>query len=64
MHDPRKFQAIIIASALDLYRKTGMRANRAYTPGNMMKVARNITGQNFKSREYEKAANALREWAK
>lgn len=64
MYDPRKYQAIVIASALDLYRKTGMKANRAYTPSAMMKAASQITGRKFKARDYETAAIALREWAR
>lgn len=57
------FQATVIASALDLYRKTGLKANRAYTSRNMMATAAAITGRKFKARDYEAAAKALREWA-
>lgn len=57
------FRAIVIASALDLYAKTGMRANRAYTPTNMLRAAREITGRTFKRGQYADAAHALREWA-
>lgn len=64
MHDPRKFQAIVLASALKLYRTTGMKANRAYTPSAMMRTASAITGKKYKAREYEKAESDLREWAR
>lgn len=57
------FVALTVARALDLYRKTGMKANRAYTPKNMMATATKVTGKKFKARDYEGAALALREWA-
>lgn len=57
------YQATVIASGLDLYRKTGMKPNRAYTPKAMMATAAAITGKKFKARDYEGAAKALREWA-
>lgn len=57
------FQALAIASALDLYAKTGMKANRSYTPTNMLKMANQITGHNYKRGQYSAAAAALREWA-
>jgi len=60
---PRHFQAAIVASALKMYIKTGMRANRAYTPKSMMRTATAITGQSFKPRDYEGAAMALRRYA-
>lgn len=58
-----KVRALIIASALNLYAKTGIKANRLYTPTNMMKAAREITGKQFKNRDYVGAAAALREYA-
>jgi hypothetical protein len=58
-----RFQAIVIARALDLYRTTGMRANRAYTPKAMMATASRILGRTFKPRAYQEAADALRAWA-
>jgi hypothetical protein len=53
------FQAAVIASALRLYAKTGMRANRAYTPTAMLAAAKRITGQSFKRGQYAEAADAL-----
>lgn len=57
------FAAITIAKALDIYAKTGMRVNRAYTPSNMMAMAKKVTGQKLKARDYTGAAQALRDWA-
>jgi hypothetical protein len=58
-----RFRCIVIAQALDLYRKTGMKANRAYTPRAMMTVARELTGLRLKPRDYMSAAIALRSLA-
>ncbi len=57
------FRARTIASALRLYAKTGMKANRAYTPSNMLAAATQITGQKFKRGQYDQAAQALTDWA-
>ena len=57
------FRAYVIASALDLYAKTGIKANRAYTPTAMLRVAKEITGKTFKRGQYAEAAAAIREWA-
>lgn len=56
------FQAITIKSALRLYARTGMKANRAYTPSAMMKMAAQITGKKFKARDYDGAVNELEIW--
>lgn len=61
-NDPRIFQAIVIRRALELYKRTGIKANRAYTPTNMMRTAAAITGKKFLSRDYMGAAQALGEW--
>lgn len=58
-----RYRAIVLATGLDLYRKTGLRPNRAYTPKAMMTAAAEITGRKFKARAYQEAAEALREWA-
>lgn len=55
------FAMAAIASALDLYARTGIRVNRAYTPRAMMAAATHHTGQTFKARDYAGAAAALRE---
>ena len=57
------FRAAVIASALKLYGKTGIKANRAYTPAAMMKAAEQITGKRFKARDYRGAAEAVQLWA-
>lgn len=57
------FQATTIATALRTYARTGMKMNRAYTPGNMLKMAEKITGKKFKRGQYTEAADALKEWA-
>jgi hypothetical protein len=49
-----------VAVALELYAKTGMKANRAYTPSNMLRFAAAKTGMKFKARDYLGAAKALR----
>jgi hypothetical protein len=58
-----RYRAIVMAQALSLYAKTGMKANRAYTPSAMIAAAREITGKHFRARAYEEAAQALRDWA-
>lgn len=62
--DVVRFQAVSLASALKLYAKTGIKANRAYTPTAMMRTAQKITGKTFASRDYMGASKALLEWAK
>ena len=59
----RIMQAIAVAKALEVYARTGHKVNTSYTPGNMMKVAKELTGQEFQPREYTRAASALRTWA-
>lgn len=61
MIEPRKFQCIVIAKALEIYAATGMQVNRAYTPRNMMAKAMELTNKSFKARDYLGAAQALRE---
>ena len=59
----RRYQALAIASALELYARTGMRANSAYTARNMISVAGRILGQAQPKRDYVGTAKRLREWA-
>lgn len=59
-----KFQALVIASALELYAKTGLQAGRAYTPTKMLAMASKLTGKTFKRGEYLPAASAIRELLK
>lgn len=58
-----RYQAVIIAGALKLYARTGIKANRAYTPKNMMRMATIITGKQFAARDYMGAHDALKAWA-
>lgn len=60
---PSKFQALAIAKALEVYARSRISVNRAYTPRNMMLTAQKITGRHFKPQDYTSAANALKEWA-
>lgn len=57
------YQAIVLASALKLYANTGMKANRAYTPSNMLKTAESITGKKYKRGQYMVAHDDLKVWA-
>jgi len=57
-----RYQAVVIRSALRLYRDTGMKANRSYTPTNMMAMASRITGRRFKPRDYTGAIAAITSW--
>lgn len=58
------FAMITLKSALSLYAKTGMKANRAYTPTAMMRTASRMTGRTFKTRDYAGAIAALDECIK
>lgn len=55
----KAYNAIVLRSALKLYMKTGIKANRDYTPKNMMKTAERLTGKTFKPRAYQAAVDAL-----
>jgi hypothetical protein len=41
------FRVRVILSALELYIRTGMKANRLYTPTNMRNAASGITGKTY-----------------
>lgn len=58
------FQAIVIATALDLYAKTHIQVNRMYTPSAMLRTASRLTQIHFKRGQYSEAAKALRFFAK
>ena len=57
------FQAIVLASALKLYAKSGMKVNASYTPTNMLRTAGQITGKHYKRGQFEEAATDLRAYA-
>ena len=61
--EPEIFQALTLAAALRLYDRCGLKANRHYTPSNMLGAASEITGQQFKRGQYTQAAAALDTWA-
>jgi hypothetical protein len=58
---PDDYRALVIAHALELYARTGLKANTAYTPTAMIRAARQITGKPLKTRDYIGAAQALRQ---
>jgi hypothetical protein len=43
----QKFEALALFSAAKLYVKTGISANTAYTPKNMMRAASDFTGMDY-----------------
>ena len=55
------YRALAIASALRLYARTGLKANRAYTPANMLRTAATILGRTrpLPARDYLGAADLL-----
>lgn len=53
------FAALAVKSALGLYIKTGMKANRAYTPKNMREFVTRLTGKPYKASELQKAHDDL-----
>lgn len=56
------YAATVLASALRLYAKTGMRANRAYSPTVMLQAATRLTGQKYRRGQYNKAAEDVQVW--
>lgn len=58
------FAMITLKGALSLYAKTGMKANRAYTPKNMRLTVEKWTGKKFRARDYAGMIAALDECIK
>jgi hypothetical protein len=54
------FQALSLASGMDLYAKTGMRPNRAWTPTAMLRTAGSMTDKTYKRGQYAQASADLR----
>lgn len=52
---------VVLKNAIKLYKNTGMKANRAYTPTNMRRKAEELTGKKFKARDYDGMIAALEE---
>jgi hypothetical protein len=59
--DPKVFQYLVIASALEMWAKHKIKANRSYTPKNMIGTAGRLLGREFAPRDYMGAAKALRD---
>ncbi len=59
-NNPIVFQCLTLATAIDLYANTGIKANRSYTPTSMLRTAANITGKKFKRGQFKIASDALR----
>ena len=53
------FAALAVKSAMGLYIKTGMKANRSYTPKNMREFVTRLTGKAYKTSELQKAHDDL-----
>ena len=58
------FACISVASAMRLYARTGIKANRAYTPTNMLAFVEQQTGKRFKRTQMAEAADYLADFAK
>lgn len=60
------FRAAVLASAMELYARTGLRANSLYTPTRMRKAAERLTNKKYgRGRdELARAAADVREWAR
>jgi hypothetical protein len=56
------FACTVVASAMRLYLKTGIKANRSYTPTNMLAKASSITGKTYKRNQLALAADDLDKW--
>lgn len=56
------FVATTLRRAIKLYKETGIKVNRAYTPTNMLAKATEITGVKFKRGQYQEAMDALTKW--
>lgn len=53
------FVIVVLRSAISLYSKTGMKANRAYTSTNMLRKAGEITGKKYKRGQLQIAYDDL-----
>lgn len=56
------YGAAVLRSAIKLYLKTGMRANRMYTPTNMLFAAGTYTGKTYKRGQLQQAFDDLDVW--
>ena len=53
------FVLVVLKNAIKLYLGTGMKANRSYTPANMLAKASEFTGKTYKRGQLEVAYNDL-----
>jgi hypothetical protein len=62
----KMFQYLTIRSAMYLYLRTGMLANKAYTPKNMRAMVTKVTGHTYQSsrKGTERAFCDLNDWIK
>lgn len=58
------FQCLVVASAMELYAKTKMLPNRAYTPTRMLDFAESVLKVRYKRTQMLEAAAHLRAWAR
>ena len=56
------YSATVLKSAIKLFAKTGIKVNRAYTPGAMLAAAGQITGKKYKRSQYQQAIDDLQVW--
>lgn len=57
------YAATVLASALKMYARSGMKASRFHTPKNMLAKASELTGKKYKGRDYLAVAEDLLAWA-
>lgn len=53
------FVLVTLKAAIGLYVKTGMKANRDYTPTNMLRKASEFTGKTYKRGQLQQAFDDL-----
>ena len=56
------YRAVMLASSLRLYAKTGMIPTRGVTAMVMLKIAKEYTGKTYKRGQYEQAAQDVDVW--
>ena len=56
------YAATVLQKGIELYAKSGLKVNKAYTPGAMIASARYITGEPIRARDYAGAVAALDRW--
>jgi hypothetical protein len=56
------YKAIVLRSGLQLYARTGMKPNRAWTPTAMLDMAASYTGKKYRRGQHMDAANDLAVW--